>query len=120
MILAVMISHFDFVNYLIYTQDNLSSLDITSSLSSFHKNTLYPCRAFHLKNPKWFFFSSMPLYSLETKEAFFFYYYFCSSSLLLWVKNLVWLLSMDLNSLSSSFYPFSFKMVIFFNPLKCI
>lgn len=72
MILAVMISHFDFVNYLIYTQDNLSSLDITSSLSSFHKNTLYPCRAFHLKNPKWFFFSSMPLYSLETKEAFFF------------------------------------------------
>ena len=73
---------------LIYTQDNLSSLDIASSLFfSFYKNTLHPCRAFHRKNSKWFFLSNMLLHSLESKEAFFYYYYYCSSSLLLWVKS---------------------------------
>lgn len=105
---------------LIYTQDNLSRLDITSSLSfSFYKNTLHPCRAFHLKNSKWFFFSNMLLYSLETKEASFIIIIVALVFFYGW--NLVWLLrSMDLNSLSSSFYLFTFKMVILFNALKCI
>lgn len=81
-------SHFDFDNYSHISQDNLSSLDITSSLSfSFYKNTLYPCHAFHLKNSKWFFFSSKLLYSVENQSGFYYYYYYCSISLLLWVKS---------------------------------